>query len=107
MNRGHEVGCPALRDGVPCTCWAPAAKIDPATITHFLGKPVRYWIDVDAQLKARGYDRLLDGFMEQLEACRLGREADRSYRQVGIDNLHARIRELEARLAAASPSDQD
>ena len=21
MNRGHAVGCPALRAGVPCVCW--------------------------------------------------------------------------------------
>ena len=25
FNRGHAVGCAALRHGVPCTCWEPVA----------------------------------------------------------------------------------
>ena len=23
MNKGHQVGCAALRGGTPCTCWLP------------------------------------------------------------------------------------
>lgn len=106
MNRGHEVGCPALRDGVPCTCWVrtlpPKAQRDLlGDVTHILGQPLRYWLDVQQEIQTRGYDRLLDGFMEriaklglELDACKAGREADRRYRQAGLDNLYARLREL-------------
>lgn len=34
MNKGHAVGCLALRNGVPCTCWNPLPKpLKPAIVT--------------------------------------------------------------------------
>lgn len=105
MNRGHEVGCPALRGGVPCACWLPpsrAQRDSQGDVTHILGHSLRFWLDVKQEIETRGYDRLLDGFMEriarlglELDACKAGREADRRYRLTGIENLHARIVHLE------------
>lgn len=125
MNRGHEIGCPALRGGVPCACWVPAkaltqeemkrrqylgcAHAPEATpwlwcwpccesaceterdqplgdITHILGRPLRYWIDVDQQLKLRGYDRLLDGYYEAHATMRLNiRQLEQQNRALEIE----------------------
>ena len=54
--------------------------------THFLGKTIAYWLDVNWQLARRGYDTFLDGY----------------YIQAARDA--ARIRELENAIALTGES---